>query len=45
MVRAISISEKLFIGDPNRHVGTTSAYFEAVHEGFRYGSRNQGGSL
>ena len=41
MVRAIPSSEKLFIGgDLNGHVGTTSAGFEAVHEGFGYGSRN-----
>ena len=44
MVRAVSSSEKLFIGgDLNGHVGTSSAGFETVHEGFRYGSRNQEG--
>ena len=32
---------KLFIGDLNGHVGTTSSGFEAVHGGFGYGSRNQ----
>ena len=32
MVRAVSSSEKLFIGgDLNGHVGTSSAGFEAVH--------------
>ena len=42
MVRAIPSSEKLFIGgDLNGHVGMSSAGFEAVHGGFRYGSRNQ----
>ena len=34
LIRAISSSEKLFIGDLNGHVGTTSAGFEAVYEGF-----------
>ena len=44
MVRAIHISEKLFIGgDLNGHVGTTSAGFETVHGGFGYDSRNQEG--
>jgi hypothetical protein len=43
MVRAIPISEKLFIGDLNGHIGTTSASFKAVHGGFGYGSRNQEG--
>ena len=43
MVRAVPSSEKLFIGDPNGYVGTSSAGFEAVHEGFEYGSRNQEG--
>jgi hypothetical protein len=43
LVRAIPSSEKLFIGDLNGHVGTTSAGFEAVHGGFGYGSRNQEG--
>ena len=42
MVRAIPISEKLFIGDLNGHVGT-SAYFKAIHRGFGYGSRNHEG--
>ena len=42
MVRAVPISEKLFIrGDLNGYVGTSSVGFEAVHGGFRYGSRNQ----
>ena len=44
MVRVVPSSEKLFIGgDLNGHVGTSSAGFEAVHEGFRYDSRNQEG--
>jgi hypothetical protein len=42
MVRAIPITEKLFIEDLNGHVGT-SACFEVVHGGFRYNSRNQEG--
>jgi hypothetical protein len=40
MVRDTPISEKFFIGDLNGHVDTTSASFEAFHEGFEYGSRN-----
>jgi hypothetical protein len=46
MVRAILISEKLFIGDLNGHVAnvsTKNAGFEAVRGGFEYGSRNQKG--
>ena len=44
MIRAVPSSEKLFVGcDLNGHVGTSSASFEAVHGGFRYGSRNQEG--
>ena len=44
MVRAIPSSEKLFIGgDLNGYVGTSSVGVEAVHGGFRYGSRNQEG--
>jgi hypothetical protein len=43
MVRAIPISEKFFVGDLNGHVGTTSVGFNAVHECFWYGSRNQEG--
>jgi hypothetical protein len=42
MVRAMPTSEKLFIEDLNGHIGT-SVGFEAVHAGFRYGSRNQEG--
>jgi hypothetical protein len=42
MVRAISISDKLFIGDLNLHVGT-SAGLEAVYEGFGYGSSKHEG--
>jgi hypothetical protein len=40
MFRAIPISEKLFVGGLNGHVGT-SAGFEAVHGCFVYGSSNQ----
>ena len=44
LIRAVPSSDKLFIGrDLNGHVGTTSVGFEAVHEDFRYGSRNQEG--
>ena len=44
LVRAVPSSEKLFIGgDLNGHVGTSSVGFEAVHEGFGYGSRNHEG--
>jgi hypothetical protein len=41
MVGVIPISKELFIGALNGHVGTTSAGFEAVHGGFKYGNRNQ----
>ncbi|RCV30448.1 hypothetical protein SETIT_6G095600v2 [Setaria italica] len=41
LVRTVPSSKKLFIGDLNGHVGTTSAGFKAVHGGFGYGSRNQ----
>ena len=40
LIRAVSSSEKIFIGDLNRHVGITSAGFEAVHGDFGYGSMN-----
>jgi hypothetical protein len=40
---SVPISEKLFIGDLNRHVGSTKVGFDGVHEGFGYGSRNQEG--
>ena len=44
LIRAVPSSGKLFIGgDLNEHVGTLNAGFEAVHRGFRYGSRNQEG--
>ena len=43
LIRAVPSSENLFIGDLNGHGGTTSAGFEAVHEGFGCGSRNQKG--
>ena len=44
MVRVVPSSEKLFVGgNLNGHVGTSSAGFEVVHVGFRYGSRNQEG--
>ena len=46
LIRAVPSSEKLFIGgDLNGHVGTTSADFEAVHEGFGYGDRNHEGKF
>jgi hypothetical protein len=34
MIRVMPISEKLFIGDLNGHVGTTSVGFKAVNGGF-----------
>jgi exonuclease III len=43
LVSSVLISEKLFIGDLNGHVGSTRVGFDGVHEGFRYGSRNQEG--
>lgn len=44
MVRTVPSSKNLFIGgDFNGHVGTTSAGYEAVHGGFRFGSRNREG--
>ena len=43
LIRAVPSSEKLFIGDLNGHVDTTSAGFETVYGGFGYGSRNQEG--
>jgi hypothetical protein len=40
----VPISEKLFIGgDLNGHVGSSRVGFDGVHEGFRYGSKNQEG--
>jgi hypothetical protein len=42
MVRAVPTNEKLFIRDLNGHVGSTNAGCELAHEGFEYGSRNQG---
>jgi hypothetical protein len=42
LISSVSISEKLFIGrDLNGHIGSTRVGFDKVHEGFRYGSRNQ----
>jgi hypothetical protein len=42
LVSSVPISEKLFIGgDLNGHVGSTRVYFDGVHGGFGYGSRNQ----
>jgi exonuclease III len=41
LVSSVPISEKLFIGDLNRHVGSTRVGFEGDHWGFRYRSRNQ----
>jgi hypothetical protein len=43
LVSSVSNSKKLFIGDLNGHVGSTRVGFDGVHEGFRYGSRNQEG--
>jgi hypothetical protein len=39
----VPISEKLFIGDLNGHVGSTRVGFDGVHGGFRYENRNQEG--
>jgi hypothetical protein len=42
LVSSVPISEKLIIGrDLNGYVGSTRVGFDGVHEGFRYGSRNQ----
>jgi hypothetical protein len=43
LVSSVSISEKLFIGDLNGHVGSIRVGFDGVHRGFGYGSRNQEG--
>jgi hypothetical protein len=43
LVSSVLIFEKLFIGDLNRHVGSTRVGFDGVHGGFGYGSRNQEG--
>ena len=43
MVNTVLISERLFIGDLNDHVGVTNVGCERLHEGFGYGSRNQEG--
>jgi hypothetical protein len=43
LVSSVPISEKLFIGDLNEHVGSTRVGFDGIHGGFRYGSRNQEG--
>jgi hypothetical protein len=43
LVSNVSISEKLFIGDLNGHVGSTRVGFEGVYGGFGYGSKNQEG--
>jgi hypothetical protein len=41
LVSSVPISEKLFIGgDLNGHVSSTRVYFNGVHGGFGYGSRN-----
>jgi hypothetical protein len=43
MVSTVPISEKLFIEeDLNSHVGATNVGFERVHEGFGYGSSQEG---
>jgi hypothetical protein len=43
LVSSVPISEKLFIGDLNGHVGSIRVGFDGVHGGFRYESRNQEG--
>jgi exonuclease III len=43
LVSSVSISEQLFIGDLNGHVGSTRVGLDGVHRGFGYGSRNQEG--
>jgi hypothetical protein len=43
LVSSVPISKKLFIEDLNGHVGSTRVYFDGVHGGFGYGSRNQEG--
>jgi hypothetical protein len=43
LVSSVPISEKLFIGDLNGHVGSTRVGFDGVHVGLGYGSRNQEG--
>jgi hypothetical protein len=43
LISSVPISEKLFIGDLNGHVGSSRVGFDGVHEGFGYGSRNQEG--
>jgi hypothetical protein len=43
LVSSVPLSEKLFIGDLNGHVGSTRVAFDGVHGGFWYGSRNQEG--
>jgi hypothetical protein len=43
LISSVRISEKLFIGDLNGHVGSTRVGFDGVHGGFGYGSRNPEG--
>jgi hypothetical protein len=43
LVTSVPISEKLFIGDLNEHVGSNRVSFDGVHGGFGYGSMNQEG--
>jgi hypothetical protein len=43
LVSSVPISEKLFIGDLNGHVGSTRVGFNEIHGGFGYRSRNQEG--
>ncbi|AQK72942.1 Retrovirus-related Pol polyprotein LINE-1 [Zea mays] len=43
MVSSVPVGEKLFIGDLNGHVGTSSTSFEGVHGGFGFRTRNQEG--
>jgi hypothetical protein len=43
LISSVSISEKLFIGDLNWHVGSIRVGFDEVHGGFGYESMNQEG--
>lgn len=43
MVRGISLTEKLFIGeDLKEHTGSTSRGYDDVHESSDFGDRNEG---
>jgi hypothetical protein len=41
LVSSVPISEKLFIGNLNGHVGSTGVGFDGEHGGFGHGSKNQ----